>query len=159
MFLALPFYFLPFGYRDLMKPLPAIRLAMLRRLSYTTSLAGFIIVCVLSIIAVPIHVSTEISPPRFPYIDSAGAVVNQTVFNGDRAQTAIHGQWPSLAWNQSHEPINPGAPDGTVGAFLGGNETTWSDCFWVQAPGDKSGHLKAWWEGGEGKALRLLAGL
>ena len=155
LFLALPMYFLPLAPRLLYKPLPALKSAFLRHLSYTTSLGGFILVLVLSVIAVPLHISTEVAPPKFSYVDSLGPVIPTALFDSDTAQTAIDGTWPSLPWNQSHA-------DGGAGlnpAFLGGNVSTWSDCFWVQAPASNTGHLRAWWDGGEGKVLRVLAGL
>ena len=155
LFLALPMYFLPFAPRELYKPLPAIKFAFLRRTSYSTSLIAFILVLILSVIAIPLHISMEVSPPKFPYVDSLGPLLPTALFNSDTAEMAIHRIWPSLAWNQSH--ANDGM--GHTSAFLGGNTSTWSDCFWVQAPGSKTGHLSAWWDGGEGKILRVLAGL
>ena len=108
---------------------------------------------ILSIIAVPLHISGELDPPKFSYVDSVGPLVNTDIFDSDSAQTAIDGTWPSLAWNQSH--VGAGIdPD-----FLGGNKTSWSDCFWVQAPKSKTGHLSAWWQVDESKALRIMAGL
>ena len=155
LFLALPMFFLPFTPRDLYKPLPAIKLAFLRRLSYSTSLVSFILVLILSIITLPLHIFTEISPPTFSYVDFQGPLLPAALFNSDRAQTAIDRTWPSLLWNQSHA-------DGGAGldlAFLGGNATTWSDCFWVRPLVSTTGHLTAWWDGGEGKVLRVLSGL
>lgn len=155
LFLALPMYFLPLVPRLLYKPLPAIKSAFLHRLSYIISLGGFILVLVLSAIAIPLHVSTELPPPTFSYVDSLGPIIPSALFDGDSAGTAIDSTWPSLSWNQSHA-------DGGAGldpAFLGGNVSTWSDCFSVQAPASKTGHLRAWWDSGEGKVLRLLAGL
>ena len=152
-------YFLPLAPRSLNLPLPAIKSAFLHRLSYTTSLGGLILVVVLSVIAVPLHISTELSPPKFPYVDSLGPIIPTVLFNGDTAETAVDDTWPSLAWNQSHGFSDRGGTMESDQAFLGGNISTWSDCFWVQAPKSKTGHLRAWWDGGESKALRILAGL
>lgn len=76
------------------------------------------------------------------------------VFDGDAARTAVQGRWPSLAWNQSH-----GGDTALRPVFLGGNESSWSDCFWVRAPGSKTGHLQDWWRVAEGRALRVLGGV
>ena len=167
LFMALPMYFLPLAPRLLIKPLPAIKMAVLRRISHTMSMGAFALVVILSIIAVPLHISDELDPPKFTYIDSVGPLINTSYFNsaddpidGENwgygrysAFDAIDGQWPSLAWNQSHNGTGFYAP------FLGGNATTWSDCFIVQPPKSKTGHLSAWWQLDESKALRVLAGL
>ena len=153
LFLSFPMYFLPFAWRLLGKPLPAMKFPFLRSMSYVMSLTAFALVLILSIIAVPLHISAELNPPAFPYVDSKGPLVNATLFDSDHAQTAIHGLWPSLAWNQSHTGT------GLEPQFLGGNDTSWSDCFWVQAPRSSTGHLQAWWQVAEGKALRALAGI
>ena len=165
--MAIPMYFLPFAPRLLLKPLPAIQMAFLRRISYTMSMLAFALVLILSVIAVPLHISDELDPPKFTYVDSMGPLVNTSYFDSAddpidgedwgygrfSALDAIDGQWPSLAWNQSHNGTSWDAP------FLGGNSTSWSDCFWVQPPKSKTGHLSAWWQVDESKALRILAGL
>ena len=165
--MAIPMFFLPLAPRLLIKPLPAIQMAVLRRFSHTMSIGAFALVVILSIIAVPLHISDELDPPKFTYIDSSGPLLNLSYFDsaddpidGENwgygrysAFDAIDGQWPSLAWNQSHNGTGFYAP------FLGGNTTSWSDCFIVQPPESKTGHLSAWWQVDESKTLRLLAGL
>ena len=88
--MAIPMYFLPFAPRLLLKPLPAIQMAFLRRISYTMSMLAFALVLILSVIAVPLHISDELDPPKFTYVDSMGPLVNTSYF--DSADDPIDGE-------------------------------------------------------------------
>lgn len=48
-----------------------------------------------------------------------------------------------------------------TGSEYWGNETSWSDCFTVRAPGSRSGFWREWLQsnGGSGKIARIVAGL
>jgi hypothetical protein len=59
----------------------------------------------------------------------------------------------STGWDQSHDGSDAYAN------FLGGNATTWSDCFDITPNKSASGHFVQWWNEKESKALRILAQL
>ncbi len=88
------------------------------------------------------HLFDELSPRNFTYIDSLGPPVNTSVF------TSAPG---SAAWDQSHHGHD------TYANFLGGNSTTWSDCFTLTPRKSTTGHLVEWWQEEESKVLRVLA--
>lgn len=90
------------------------------------------------------HVFDEVSPYGLTYVDSFGPPVNTSVFV----------EYPeTTAWDQSHDSND------AYGNFLGGNSSTWSDCFDITPNKSASGHIVEWWSEKESKALRILAQL
>lgn len=88
------------------------------------------------------HLFDELDPNSFTYIDSLGPPVNTSVFISTPG---------SAAWNQSHNGHDK------YSKFLGGNLTTWSDCFTITPQKSTTGNLVGWWQEEESKALRVLA--
>ena len=129
---------------DMIYPLPELKMARFGKfanrmghLSYA-SLAIFIIWALIG------HLFDELAPVSFTYVDSLGPPVNFSVFNSTPGSTA---------WDQSHDSNRADA------YFLGGNSTSWSDCFDITPSKSASGHISEWWRERESKALRVLAQL
>jgi hypothetical protein len=148
LFSIVPMFFIVSKASDLLRPLDTIKMARTGKWIHMMGKIAFGIMVVLALITVPAHIAVELNPPSFKYIDTFGPPINITVFTNF--------SYPgSVAFQQSHKPpyTDFEAP------FLGGNSTSWSDCFTVQPPKDKLGHLRDWWGMQQDQVLTALSGV
>lgn len=131
-------------WRDMMHPFPELRMARFGNFANSMAHISYAAMWIFILWALFGHVFDEVSPYNMTYVDGFGPAVNTNVF------TATPG---SAGWNQSHDGL------GADAIFLGGNATTWSDCFDISPNRSASGHFTQWWNEKESKALRILAQL
>lgn len=124
-------------------PLPELKMARFGSFANQMGHISYLFMLIFILWALLGHIFDELLPNDFVYVDSFGPAVNTSVF------TAVP---RSLGWNQSHD-------GGDTFEFLGGNATTWSDCFTISPEKSASGHIVEWWGEKESKALRVLAQL
>ena len=129
---------------DMMYPFPELKMARFGKFANTMSHISYFAMYMFIIYAVIGHLLDELSPTPFTYVDSFGPPIDTSVF------TSTPG---SAAWNQSHDGSDMYAN------FLGGNFSTWSDCFNIVPQKSVTGHFVEWWQEKESKALRILAQL
>lgn len=127
---------------DMMYPFPELKMARFGKFANTMAHISYICMYIFIIYALIGHLFDELSPSNFTYTDSLGPPVNTSVF------TSTPG---SVAWDQSHDGND------TDSYFLGGNSTTWSDCFTITPQKSTTGNLVEWWQEEESKVLRVLA--
>jgi hypothetical protein len=127
--------------RDLDKPLPALQAAALGKIFFVMIRFAFFFMILLSIVTFSVYIADEVHPPRLLYVDSFGPFVNGS----------------SFAKSSQRSGNLTAVINGKV-TFIGGNSTSWSDCFEVpiSSPGNWGG-IARWWDGLKEAALRVIA--
>ena len=128
--------------RNLHEPLPVLKTAILGKMYFVMARYAFVFMILLSIVTFSVYIADEIHSPKFLYVDSFGPLINGSSFKREA----------------SLQEMNLTALINGKQKFIGGNSTSWSDCFEVPIPSlGKWGGMAQWWRGLEETVLRVMA--